>query len=60
MDLIKLFLAYICYYVGDFFFKFDSMWWFYNKFMIWSCELDVNNKLWKENAQTQPRDHDAK
>jgi hypothetical protein len=39
------------YYIGDFLSKFDLMWWFYNKFMIWSCDLDVNKKIWKENKE---------
>ena len=48
---MKLCLSYICYYIGDFLSKFDLMWWFYNKFMIWSCDLDVNKKIWKENKE---------
>jgi len=46
MDLIKLFLAYICYYLGDFTERI-GFWYPYQKLMIWSYILDCNKKIWQ-------------
>lgn len=50
---MKLILAYILYHTGDYMsylLRYDRMSWLYpvySKIMRLSCDLDVENKLWK-------------
>jgi len=50
---MKLFLVYIFYYLGDIISR-TTMQWFngfgyglYSKLMLWSSDLDTENKIWK-------------
>ena len=48
---MKLALSWICYQIGDLIsltlMKFGYAYSIYNKFMIWSSELDEHKKIWK-------------
>jgi len=50
---MKLFLSKVLYIIGDAISLTTMRWFngfgysFYSKFMIWSCDLDVDGKIWK-------------
>ena len=52
---MKLVMAYVFYFLGDFVSK--LMYWdllsflhpVYNKLMLWSCDLDEDGMIWKSN-----------
>jgi len=49
---MKTLFAYVLYYLGDFVSKFltitnGRLYPLYSKLMLWSCDLDTGNKIWK-------------
>ena len=49
---MKIFLAYLLYYLGDFVSKFltitnGRVYPLYSKLILWSCDLDTEGKIWK-------------
>lgn len=56
---MKLMLAWILYYLGDFVSKLMNTeltgWLYpvYNKLMIWSCELDEDGVIWRKQRTLQ-------
>jgi len=61
---MKLILAYILYYLGDFVSKLMNTeltgWLYpvYNKLMIWSSELDDDGVIWKKSGDIEFNDED--
>lgn len=50
---MRLFISKILYYIGDFI-SLTTMrwgngfgWGLYSKVMLWSCDLDIEGKIWK-------------
>jgi len=55
---VKTLFAYVLYYLGDFVSKFltitnGAVYPLYSKLMLWSNDLDTENKIWKNKDESE-------